>query len=105
MIPKIFLTLNWYYSGRLLVVPSMGHNCNSIEVEVVDLKHPNSKCMGSKFVEDFTASSSSIGGILQDHPIICGGAKVALIYFHTLRKRSAILVHSFSAWCWLPRRA
>ena len=51
----------------------MGHNCNSIEV--VDLKHPKSKCMESKFVEEFTASSSSIGGILQDHAIICGGTK------------------------------
>ena len=28
---------------------------------------------------------------------------VVLIYFRTLRKWSAILGHSFSAWCWLPR--
>ena len=27
---------------------------------------------------------------------------VALIYFRTLRKGSAILGLSFSAWCWLP---
>ena len=30
---------------------------------------------------------------------------VALIYFRTLRKWSAIFGQSFSAWCWLPRRA
>ena len=31
--------------------------------------------------------------------------KVALIYFRTLRKWSAILGISFSAWCWLPRES
>ena len=30
---------------------------------------------------------------------------VALIYFRTLRKWSAIFGLSFSVWCWLPRRA
>ena len=32
--------------------------------------------MESKFVEGFTASSSFVGGILQDHTIICGGANM-----------------------------
>ena len=31
--------------------------------------------------------------------------KVALIYFHTLQKWSAILGLNFSVWCWLPRCA
>ena len=66
------------------------------------------KSQNYRFPPCNTALQAAALGIWNDSIVRYDCARsrtVALIYFCTLRKWSAILGLSFSAWCWLPRRS
>ena len=105
-------------SGNLLIIAKKKHNCNArskIEKKCefqmyvwVVCMIITSKAKINAFWNFLIPVGRSIRKKIQKTFILAfeaNSALVALIYFCTLRKWSAILGLSFSAWCWFPRES
>ena len=59
---------------KILVVGA--ESCeNSLEIEIIDLSNPNMKPINIRAAES-VSNHGATGGILQHHPLICGGSNM-----------------------------
>ena len=77
LVSKWMLNLKLFSSIAKVVVITGFHEKNGQKTEVIDLVNPSLKC---NLLADVPARAGSVGGLLKNQPLICGGARVGDYY-------------------------